>query len=222
MRVYPGIIMVFVVGLSNSLPASRAAEKTFGPDPKVYQETVAKAIQYLASVQAQDGSVSARIGIGPTALATLGLLRNGRGAADPQVAKGLKYLEDYVQTDGGIYSPRSRISTYETCIVIVCLQEANKDGKYDKIIRQADKFVRGGQWDESKQKEKSDVGYGGAGYGGKTRSLRRQGERRRVLLYASREQAGPRSPDSQRRPAELWLDDLFRAEKHGLCRTEEG
>ena len=169
MRVYPGIIIVFVVGLSNSLPASHAAEKTFGPDPKVYQETVAKAIQYLATAQAQDGSVGARIGIGPTALATLGLLRSGRGVADPQVAKGLKYIEGYVQTDGGIYSPRSRISTYETCIALVSFQEANKDGTYDKIICQADKFIRGGQWDESKQKEKSDVGYGGAGYGGKTR-----------------------------------------------------
>ena len=169
MRVYPGVIIVFVVGLSNSLPASHAAEKTFGPDPKVYQETVAKAIQYLATAQAQDGSVSARIGIGPTALATLGLLRSGRGVADPHVAKGLKYIEGYVRTDGGIYSPRSRISTYETCIAIVCLQEANKDGTYDKIIHQADKFIRSGQWDESKQKEKSDAGYGGAGYGGKTR-----------------------------------------------------
>ena len=169
MRVYPGIVVVFVAGLFNSLPASDAAEKTFGPDPKVYQETVAKAIQYLTIAQAQDGSVSARIGIGPTALATLGLLRSGRGAADPQVAKGLKYLVDYVQSDGGIYSPRSRISTYETCIALVCFQEANKDGTYDKIIRQADKFIRSGQWDESKQKEKSDVGYGGAGYGGKTR-----------------------------------------------------
>ena len=169
MRVLNMIVLVFVLGLCEALPASEAAKQSFGPDAKVYQDAVAKAVQYLAAAQAEDGSLSARIGIGPTALATLGLLRNGRGAADPQVAKGLKYLEDHVQSDGGVYAPRSRISTYETCIAIVCLQAANADGRYDKIVRPADKFIRSGQWDESQQKEKSDVGYGGAGYGGKTR-----------------------------------------------------
>ena len=89
--------------------------------------------------------------------------------ADPQVAKGLKYLEEYVQESGGIHMPGGHIPTYETCIALVCFKEANRDGRYDKIIKAAEKFIRGGQWDESRGKDKSDLYYGGAGYGGKTR-----------------------------------------------------
>jgi len=109
------------------------------------------------------------MGIGPTALSTLGLLRAGRTVTDPQVARSLKYLEDYVQESGGIHTPGSFISTYETCIALVCFREANRDGRYDKTIRAAEAFIRRGQWDESKNKGKSDSYYGGAGYGGKTR-----------------------------------------------------
>jgi len=140
-----------------------------GPDPKLYQTTVDRAIQFLAQQQSEDGSISARLGIGPTALATLGLLRSGRTVADPQVAKGLKFLEEYVQESGGIHQPGGRIPTYETCIAVVCFQEANRDGRYDAILKNADAFIRGGQMDETKGKEKSDPSYGGIGYGGKSR-----------------------------------------------------
>lgn len=143
--------------------------KVVGADPKLYRATVDRAIQYLTTSQAPDGSVSAHVGIGPTALATLGLLRNGRTPTDPQVAKGLDYLEQYTQESGGINTPGSRISTYETCVALVCFREANRDGRYDKIIQEAEKFIRGGQWDESREKDKSDLYYGGAGYGGKSR-----------------------------------------------------
>jgi squalene-hopene/tetraprenyl-beta-curcumene cyclase len=170
MRASSRIALTFVGGgLLTVLSGSVAAEKAIGPAPKVYQEIVDKAIQYLATAQAQNGAVSASIGIGPTALATLGLLRTGRDVGDPQVAKGLKYIEEYTQESGGIHTPGSQISTYETCIAMVCFQEANRDGRYETIIRQAEKFVRGGQWDENRGKDKSDVYYGGAGYGGKTR-----------------------------------------------------
>ncbi len=110
----------------------------------------------------------AQIGIGPTAIATLGLLRSGRSPADPQIAKSLKYLEEYVQENGGIYTPGGRISTYETCIVMVCFQEANRDHRFDKPIRAAEKFIRSGQWEEKRGKEKSDAAYGGMGYGAKS------------------------------------------------------
>jgi squalene-hopene/tetraprenyl-beta-curcumene cyclase len=146
-----------------------AEEKAGGSDPQLHRKTVDRAIQFLALNQVGDGSVSSRIGIGPTAMTTLGLLRSGRAAADPQVAKGLAYLEEYIQESGGIHTPGSRISTYETCVAMVCFQEANRDGKYATILKLADKFIRGGQWDEARGKEKSDVSYGGAGYGGKSR-----------------------------------------------------
>ncbi|NLE61055.1 MAG: terpene cyclase/mutase family protein [Planctomycetes bacterium] len=113
--------------------------------------------------------MSSQAGIGPTALATLGLVRSGRAVGDPQVAKALKYLEEYVQENGGIYTPGSHFATYETCIAVMCFKEANRRGQFDKIIHDAEKFVRGSQWDESKSKDQADLSYGGAGYGGKTR-----------------------------------------------------
>lgn len=153
----------------SAMTASAAEVKTVGPDPQLHQTTVGRAIEFLAAQQSEEGSVSPQIGIGPTAIATLGLLRSGRTVADPQVAKGLKYLEEYVQESGGIHMPGGRIPVYETCIALICFKEANRDGQYDKTIAQADAFVRGGQWDESRDKEKSELYYGGVGYGGKSR-----------------------------------------------------
>ncbi len=143
-----------------------AADK---PDPKLYQSTTDRAIKFLALQQTEEGAISPRLGIGPTALATLGLLRAGRTPADPQVAKGLKFLEEYTQETGGIHMPGGRIPVYETCIAMMCFKEANRDGHYDKILKDADAFIRKGQFDESRQKEKSDIAYGGIGYGGKSR-----------------------------------------------------
>ena len=88
--------------LTAPLNAEGAEGKRFGPDAKTYQATVDRAVRFLAMQQAENGAVSAQVGIGPTALATLGLLQNGRTVADPQVAKGLGYLERSVQKDGGI------------------------------------------------------------------------------------------------------------------------
>ncbi len=158
-----------VLQLANPSPVTAAEGKSYGPDPQLYQETMDKAVAFLAANQAKDGSISSQIGIGPTALATLGLLRKGGSPDDPQIARSLEYLEQYTQESGGIYSPGSRISMYETCIVLVCLKEANRDGRYDEILKHAGRFLREGQWTEDRGKEKSDVFYGGAGYGGRSR-----------------------------------------------------
>jgi squalene-hopene/tetraprenyl-beta-curcumene cyclase len=143
--------------------------KKIGPDPQLLQKTTDRAIQFLASQQAQDGSLSPEVGIGPTALAMLGFLRCGRTADDPHVAKGLAYLDDFTQESGGIHKPCTFIANYETCVVMACFKEANRKGRYDGIIKSAEKFIRLGQWDESKGKDKSDLNYGGEGYGPKSR-----------------------------------------------------
>jgi squalene-hopene/tetraprenyl-beta-curcumene cyclase len=140
-----------------------------GPDPAMFHRAVDRGMQFLVSRQSPEGALSPQIGIGPTALATLGLLRHGRGVSDPEVAKGLKCLEEYVQESGGVHLPGSRISIYETCVSLVCFQAANRDHRYDKTIRSADAFLRGEQWTEKRGKEKADVYYGGAGYGGRSR-----------------------------------------------------
>ncbi|MGC4006654.1 MAG: terpene cyclase/mutase family protein [Pirellulales bacterium] len=94
------------------------------------------------------------------------MLKAGKSPSDPAVAKGLKYLENNIQPDGGIYGgSKSFLKNYETCVAVLCLTEANKDKKYDKAIKDADKYLRGLQIGG----EKSNVEFGGVGYGGKGR-----------------------------------------------------
>jgi squalene-hopene/tetraprenyl-beta-curcumene cyclase len=141
-----------------------------GAEAAQYQRCIDRGIDYLQSQgQAPDGSYNTRAGVGITSLVTTAVLRCGRSAEDPLVAKSLKYLEGFVQDSGGIHQPDSFIANYETCVALVCFKEANKDGRYDKIIKRAEAFIRGNQWDEKSGKEKSDLYYGGVGYGGKSR-----------------------------------------------------
>jgi len=141
-----------------------------GPDQKLYDQTTAKAIAYLKSKgQADDGTFTKPAGPGITALCVTALLRAGVSPSDPSVAKSLEYLAGMVQPSGGIHAKGSRLPNYETCIIMMCLQEANADGQYDKAIAGAAKFVRGLQWEEGDGIESSDLNYGGGGYGGDSR-----------------------------------------------------
>jgi squalene-hopene/tetraprenyl-beta-curcumene cyclase len=126
---------------------------------------VASSVEFLAKNQQADGSFSPQTGAAVTALVVAGLLRSGRTADDPMVAKGLAYLQKYVQPDGGIYTPDGNYKNYETSLAIAAFAEANKDGRYKELLAGGEKFVRGLQWDETEGKDKSDPTYGGAGYG---------------------------------------------------------
>jgi len=151
-----------------SARAGEAAARV-GPDSERYHTVVDRAIRYLADQQQEDGSISRRVGIGPTAIFTLALLRSGRTADDPLAARGLAFLVEAAQETGGIHMPGGRIPNYETSIAVVCFQEANKDGRYDEVIKAADGFLRGGQIGEKDGKDQSDPAYGGMGYGGRSR-----------------------------------------------------
>lgn len=141
------------------------------PDPAAqYEQVVAKAVNYLiTNGQSENGAFSPQAGTGVTSLATTALLRHGVPVDSPTVSKALKFLEQHIQTDGGIYTPGSTHTNYETCLAILCFTEANKDHRYDKTIAKADAYVKGIQWDEGEGKEPSDTFYGGAGYGGSKR-----------------------------------------------------
>jgi len=131
-----------------------------------YEQMVARAIAYLETKgQSADGSYSDFSGPGVTALATRALIEHGRAVSSPAVAKGIAYLEQHVQDDGGIYRAGSLYRNYETCLAITCLQAINDDGRYDEVLKRADAFVRGLQWDEGEGADQSEFAYGGAGYG---------------------------------------------------------
>ena len=161
-------LVVLAIGMLAAAPnATLAAGESAHPsDQQAYQRAVARAIDYLRNKgQAVDGSYARASGIGVTAVVTTGILRNGRGPNDPVVAKSLKYLEGFVQPDGGIYVPQTLYRNYETCLGVLCFGEANRDGRYDKVLENADRFLKAGQWDETEGHDSSSVYYGGAGYG---------------------------------------------------------
>lgn len=135
-------------------------------DDKAYEQAVARAIEFLRTKgQAEDGSFSAAAGPAVTALITTSVLESGRTAQDPVVAKALKYLQGFVQPDGGIYNPGSRHRNYETCVALMCFAAANKDGHFNALVKNAEKFLTAGQWDESENVQPANITYGGAGYG---------------------------------------------------------
>jgi len=160
----------FLTASLAALTVAGLSSSAWSADSATYDQVVAKAIDYLRSKgRAADGSYSKQTGIGVTALATTALLRHGRSPDDPLVAESLKYLAANVQADGGIYAPKSEFQNYETCVALMCFVEANKDGRYQKIVDGANKYLRGLQATEDKGVGKEDVSYGGAGYGGKRR-----------------------------------------------------
>ncbi len=134
------------------------------------REMIADGIAYLSKAQLESGSFSAspRVGIGPTIVDTIGLLRAGVPTTNPTVAKALAYLEASIQDDGGIYSQGGRLSSYESCLGLVCFSLANKsagDGRYDKILADAERFVRSTQYNASSGVSQEDERFGGVGYG---------------------------------------------------------
>jgi squalene-hopene/tetraprenyl-beta-curcumene cyclase len=157
--------------LSNSLTlCAEEATSSTAPTRAEYNEAVTRAIDYLRTTgQAADGSYSAAAGPAITAIVTASILKHGRGVDDPLVAKSLKYLEGFVRPDGGVYADGSRVQNYETCLAILCFAEANKDGRYDKVIDGAEKYVKKLQWDGEEGHDESSMYYGGAGYGGHSR-----------------------------------------------------
>ena len=162
--------LVGVLGLSALGPGrillGAQPKSRFGPDPKQFEQTVNRALNFLAKQgQAEDGSYSKQAGMGITALVTTAVLRSQRTVDDPLVARSLKFLEGCVQSDGGVYSPDASVKNYETSLAIMCFTEANADGRYTKTIQAAEKFLKGIQWGEGTGTERTDLNYGGAGYG---------------------------------------------------------
>lgn len=138
----------------------------FAADAK---ELAAKGAAFLEKSQKEDGSFSSETGTGVTSLVTTALLKSGKTPDDPTVAKALEYLKQFVQEDGGIYKPGSTHRNYETCLAVVAFHLANKDGQYDDLVKNAEKYIKEVQWDAGEGHDESSMNYGGAGYGSHSR-----------------------------------------------------
>lgn len=147
------------------LSISAASAQQLGPDAAKLAAARAKGIAFLKTTQAEAGNWSTTDTPGITGLVLYGMLSAGASPDDPIVAKGLKHLESFRQSDGGVYPPKSFHGNYETSISLLAFQAANKDGRYNELLASAQKYVRGVQWDESEGIDQDDFKYGGAGYG---------------------------------------------------------
>ncbi|WP_166824752.1 prenyltransferase/squalene oxidase repeat-containing protein [Thalassoroseus pseudoceratinae] len=132
------------------------------------QEAVDKGVEFLKVTQNEEGYWTTDKSPGITALCLNALVQSGVPESDETVQNAIKYLQKHIQKDGGIYHPKSNHRNYETAISMLAL--SNTDAKkYDDVIKDGAKFLRGLQWDEGEGIESSDTFYGGAGYGGHSR-----------------------------------------------------
>ena len=157
--------LVLLLGVGTGFVATAKAAE---PD---LEEMFDRGFRFLASAQNEKGQISPRIGSGVTALAVTAAIRHGVELDEPHLAMALKAIEGFVHPDGGIYG-NDRLRNYETCVCIVALSEANKkagDKRYDTILKNADKFLRGLQIGEAGNVDKDDPRFGGVGYGGPER-----------------------------------------------------
>ncbi|MDO4630492.1 MAG: terpene cyclase/mutase family protein [Planctomycetia bacterium] len=132
-------------------------------------QAAARGIEYLRTVQADDGSFSSQMGTGLTSIAILGMLANDVPIDDPMLTQAIDYLVSQAQPDGAIVNPGMGFGNYETSIGVVALARARKAGRtdLDDVLKYAEQYLRKYQWDESEGIDSTDIKYGGAGYGGK-------------------------------------------------------
>ncbi len=138
----------------------RAVAQT-GVPAKEISPVVDKALAFLKTTQDKDGAFSPKFtGPGITAVVAVGLIKNGVSPDDPVVAKALKFIETQVKKDGGVYD--KGLANYTTSVAIMAFAEANKGGKYDAVIKNADTFIKKIQHDDEDKPS-----HGGFSYDGK-------------------------------------------------------
>ena len=155
------IITLLLVCLTPVLPLM--AEDAGAARKEKAAAAVAKGVEFLRTQQLEDGSFSRMMGSGFTGIVLIGLLKNDVSVDDPMVKKALNFMLQQARPDGSLSA--SGMGSYETSVAIVALSLANKDGRFKDTLKEAEKYLRKYQWDESEGLDASDPKYGGAGYG---------------------------------------------------------
>jgi squalene-hopene/tetraprenyl-beta-curcumene cyclase len=167
-RTPPLFLVAGALGLVAALPQAPAAGDTAG----TWSHVVDRAIAYLKSTQAEDGSWAGKQNIGITGIVLTGMLRTGKvGPRDPSVERGLKFVESLINPREGHIAgrdPRVQLKNYVTCVNVLALTSADRDS-YKAVVADAAAFLRKLQWDEGEGKQQGDDFYGGAGYDSKSR-----------------------------------------------------
>src|SRR5262245_13430343 len=173
MRSQSWIILPAVALASLVFLTGGAAEETkAADDSKEWDRIVDKAIAYLRTTQAEDGSWSGKASPGITGVVLTGPLQTGKVTSkDPTIEKGLKYVEALINPKAGHIAgkdPRIGLQNYVTCVNVLALVAAERDS-YKAVVGDAVKFLKKLQWDEEEGKNKDSDFYGGGGDGSKAR-----------------------------------------------------
>ncbi|MCS6851983.1 MAG: terpene cyclase/mutase family protein [Gemmataceae bacterium] len=172
MRSVASVSVVAALGMAAWLGSAPRSEAV-GPKPEEWTQAVDRAIRFLQTTQAEDGSWSKGKSPGVTGIVVTGLLRTGRVTADdPMVAKGLRYIESLINVKEGHIAgqdPRPQLLNYVTSVNVMALQAANRDDKYRKVVGDAAAFLKKLQWDEDENISRNHDFFGGAGYDSKSR-----------------------------------------------------
>ena len=163
------IAVLFAI-LTACLGMPNAAAQDAGTAVDVNQlvdQAAAKGIQFLRNRgQADDGSFSGESGVAVTSLCVRAMLQHQPQSVDaPHIKSALKFIEERIQGDGGIYTEGSLYRNYETSVSVGALVKANKDGRYESALKRAEAFLKEIQWDEGEGIESADTAFGGFGYG---------------------------------------------------------
>lgn len=149
-----------------ALVSVRGAQSAPNPVGAEIRASAAKGIAFLRKTQKPDGSWQNYPGI--TAVALLGIARNGTPKTDPMVVKAADYLASQAKPNGAIYTtalgPAQALPNYNTALSILALSAVNK-ARYAATIRKAQAFLAQSQYDEGEGIAVSDRKYGGIGYG---------------------------------------------------------
>jgi len=127
------------------------------------RKSIDRGLTWLQAQQEKNGSYANHVGI--TGLVATAYMRSPRhyGEKDSKfIESAIKYILSMVKPDGGIYD--KDMPNYNTSISIMALVET-KNPAYNNIIKNAQKYIMGLQFDESDGYTTDDKMYGGIGYG---------------------------------------------------------
>ena len=155
-----GLVSLGILGWRHGFVLAQAEPATPAAGP-----LIDRGVKFLRSRQDAKGGWSTQREPGITALVVTALLRSGQvPPGDPMVTRAFKYLEGFIGAKGGL--SEAPHANYSTSIALVAFQQANVNGRYDRVIKAGQDFLKSMQWDESEGIPRDDAFYGGAGYGG--------------------------------------------------------
>ena len=161
-RMITTVLMVVLMTGATALAADEAHKQKANA-------AIDKAIAFLRTTQAEDGSWTPQPGPAITGLIGTAMLRQDIPIDDPAVAKALTFIKSKQKDDGGFYD--QFLMNYNTSIVLMMLSELDQnDPDVKAMIERAQRFLKSLQYTTQPTETGEGISpshphFGGAGYG---------------------------------------------------------